>query len=71
MEAKAGGSEAFRDPLAEPDVGDRLCSGDRGGNLTHDVEGVHTAAGPRAIMRMNHENGGFDCPGCAPGTCRS
>jgi molybdopterin-dependent oxidoreductase alpha subunit len=22
-------------------------------------------AGPRAILRMNHENGGFDCPGCA------
>ncbi|MFJ8058159.1 FdhF/YdeP family oxidoreductase [Streptomyces sp. NPDC096142] len=22
-------------------------------------------SGPRAIMRMNHENGGFDCPGCA------
>ncbi|WNI27518.1 FdhF/YdeP family oxidoreductase [Streptomyces sp. ITFR-6] len=21
--------------------------------------------GPRAIMPMNHENGGFDCPGCA------
>ncbi|MFE9764670.1 FdhF/YdeP family oxidoreductase [Streptomyces sp. NPDC005808] len=21
--------------------------------------------GPRAIMRMNHENRGFDCPGCA------
>ncbi|MFE2866713.1 FdhF/YdeP family oxidoreductase [Embleya sp. NPDC059259] len=21
--------------------------------------------GSRAIMRMNHENGGFDCPGCA------
>ncbi|NKI42155.1 FdhF/YdeP family oxidoreductase [Streptomyces physcomitrii] len=21
--------------------------------------------GPRAIMRMNHENKGFDCPGCA------
>ena len=21
--------------------------------------------GPRAILRMNHENGGFDCPGCA------
>ncbi|MBT2234919.1 FdhF/YdeP family oxidoreductase [Nonomuraea sp. NEAU-A123] len=21
--------------------------------------------GPRAIRRMNHENGGFDCPGCA------
>ncbi|GAA2444028.1 hypothetical protein GCM10010433_51660 [Streptomyces pulveraceus] len=21
--------------------------------------------GPRAIMRMNHENSGFDCPGCA------
>jgi molybdopterin-dependent oxidoreductase alpha subunit len=21
--------------------------------------------GPRAIYRMNHENGGFDCPGCA------
>ncbi|MFF9349387.1 FdhF/YdeP family oxidoreductase [Streptomyces sp. NPDC014734] len=21
--------------------------------------------GPRAIKRMNHENGGFDCPGCA------
>ncbi len=23
------------------------------------------AAGSRAILRMNHENGGFDCPGCA------
>jgi molybdopterin-dependent oxidoreductase alpha subunit len=22
-------------------------------------------AGPRAIQRMNHEDGGFDCPGCA------
>ncbi|RSN40340.1 formate dehydrogenase [Amycolatopsis sp. WAC 04197] len=22
-------------------------------------------AGPRAILKMNHENGGFDCPGCA------
>ncbi|GAA5165193.1 FdhF/YdeP family oxidoreductase [Amycolatopsis dongchuanensis] len=22
-------------------------------------------AAPRAILRMNHENGGFDCPGCA------
>ncbi|MET9877167.1 FdhF/YdeP family oxidoreductase [Actinacidiphila glaucinigra] len=21
--------------------------------------------GPRAIFKMNHENGGFDCPGCA------
>ncbi|MEU0490278.1 FdhF/YdeP family oxidoreductase [Nocardiopsis sp. NPDC006139] len=21
--------------------------------------------GPRAVFRMNHENGGFDCPGCA------
>jgi molybdopterin-dependent oxidoreductase alpha subunit len=21
--------------------------------------------GPRAVLRMNHENGGFDCPGCA------
>ncbi|MFI6299069.1 FdhF/YdeP family oxidoreductase [Nonomuraea sp. NPDC050790] len=21
--------------------------------------------GPRAALRMNHENGGFDCPGCA------
>ncbi|WP_320669991.1 FdhF/YdeP family oxidoreductase [Patulibacter defluvii] len=21
--------------------------------------------GPRAILRMNHEDGGFDCPGCA------
>ncbi|MFI9558037.1 FdhF/YdeP family oxidoreductase [Nonomuraea endophytica] len=21
--------------------------------------------GPRALLRMNHENGGFDCPGCA------
>ncbi|WUH89499.1 FdhF/YdeP family oxidoreductase [Streptomyces sp. NBC_00433] len=23
------------------------------------------ADGPRAIMKMNHENSGFDCPGCA------
>src|SRR5438128_589425 len=22
-------------------------------------------AGSRAIFKMNHENGGFDCPGCA------
>jgi molybdopterin-dependent oxidoreductase alpha subunit len=22
-------------------------------------------AGPRAVLKMNHENGGFDCPGCA------
>src|SRR5215471_7081754 len=22
-------------------------------------------AAPRAIFKMNHENGGFDCPGCA------
>ncbi|GAA2121671.1 FdhF/YdeP family oxidoreductase [Kitasatospora saccharophila] len=21
--------------------------------------------GPRAVLKMNHENGGFDCPGCA------
>jgi hypothetical protein len=21
--------------------------------------------GPRVILKMNHENGGFDCPGCA------
>ncbi|HEY3506041.1 MAG TPA: hypothetical protein VGN37_25050 [Actinocatenispora sp.] len=21
--------------------------------------------GPRVVLRMNHENGGFDCPGCA------
>lgn len=21
--------------------------------------------GPQAIVKMNHENGGFDCPGCA------
>ncbi|MFD9946365.1 FdhF/YdeP family oxidoreductase [Nonomuraea sp. NPDC059023] len=21
--------------------------------------------GPRSVLRMNHENGGFDCPGCA------
>lgn len=23
------------------------------------------ANGPKAVMKMNHENGGFDCPGCA------
>mgnify|MGYP003380321800 CR=1 FL=1 len=21
--------------------------------------------GPRAMLKMNHEDGGFDCPGCA------
>jgi hypothetical protein len=21
--------------------------------------------GPRVVLKMNHENGGFDCPGCA------
>ena len=30
--------------------------------LVRDTEFVD---GPRAIMLMNHENGGFDCPGCA------
>ncbi len=30
--------------------------------LAREREGV---AGPRAIVTMNHENGGFDCPGCA------
>ncbi len=29
------------------------------------VEERELVDGPRAIMRMNHENGGFDCPGCA------
>ncbi|NEE26416.1 molybdopterin-dependent oxidoreductase, partial [Streptomyces sp. SID7982] len=29
------------------------------------VEERALVEGPRAIMRMNHENGGFDCPGCA------
>ncbi|MFB7512358.1 FdhF/YdeP family oxidoreductase [Streptomyces sp. NPDC056144] len=28
-------------------------------------EGALPLDGPRAIMRMNHENTGFDCPGCA------
>ncbi len=28
-------------------------------------EGAPPLDGPRAIMKMNHENGGFDCPGCA------
>jgi len=23
------------------------------------------ARGPQAILKMNHEHGGFDCPGCA------
>ncbi|RBO82962.1 FdhF/YdeP family oxidoreductase [Nocardia puris] len=30
--------------------------------LAKEGEGI---AGPRAILKMNHENGGFDCPGCA------
>ncbi|MEU0398842.1 FdhF/YdeP family oxidoreductase [Streptomyces sp. NPDC006197] len=28
-------------------------------------EGALPMDGPRAIMKMNHENTGFDCPGCA------
>ncbi|MGA4837545.1 FdhF/YdeP family oxidoreductase [Streptomyces sp. G45] len=28
-------------------------------------EGALPLDGPRAIAKMNHENGGFDCPGCA------
>ncbi|MGA5192668.1 FdhF/YdeP family oxidoreductase [Streptomyces exfoliatus] len=28
-------------------------------------EGALPVDGPRAIMKMNHENTGFDCPGCA------
>ncbi|MYV65844.1 FdhF/YdeP family oxidoreductase [Streptomyces sp. SID2131] len=28
-------------------------------------EGALPLDGPRAITKMNHENGGFDCPGCA------
>ncbi|MGW2661581.1 FdhF/YdeP family oxidoreductase [Nocardia tengchongensis] len=30
--------------------------------LAREGEGI---AGPRAVMKMNHENTGFDCPGCA------
>ncbi|OXR42534.1 putative oxidoreductase [Nocardia cerradoensis] len=30
--------------------------------LAREREGID---GPRAILKMNHENGGFDCPGCA------
>ncbi|RSN55022.1 formate dehydrogenase [Amycolatopsis sp. WAC 04182] len=29
------------------------------------VQEKELVAGPQAILRMNHENGGFDCPGCA------
>jgi molybdopterin-dependent oxidoreductase alpha subunit len=29
------------------------------------VQSHELVAGTRAIQRMNHENGGFDCPGCA------
>ncbi|MDT4997988.1 MAG: hypothetical protein QOK12_93 [Mycobacterium sp.] len=29
------------------------------------VDSRELVAGSRAIQRMNHENGGFDCPGCA------
>jgi molybdopterin-dependent oxidoreductase alpha subunit len=29
------------------------------------VQSGELVAGSRAIQRMNHENGGFDCPGCA------
>jgi molybdopterin-dependent oxidoreductase alpha subunit len=29
------------------------------------VQSRELIAGTRAIQRMNHENGGFDCPGCA------
>ncbi|SEO86875.1 oxidoreductase alpha (molybdopterin) subunit [Actinacidiphila rubida] len=35
-------------------------------SVTKVLFGEHTVVeGSRAIMRMNHENGGFDCPGCA------
>ncbi|MER7251471.1 FdhF/YdeP family oxidoreductase [Kribbella sp. NPDC000426] len=27
--------------------------------------GHAVVSGPRAMLKMNHENGGFDCPGCA------
>ncbi|MBF6096009.1 FdhF/YdeP family oxidoreductase [Nocardia cyriacigeorgica] len=30
--------------------------------LAREGEGI---AGPHAILKMNHEDGGFDCPGCA------
>ncbi|MBU9766812.1 FdhF/YdeP family oxidoreductase [Mycobacterium sp. TNTM28] len=29
------------------------------------IEERELVDGPRAIMKMNHEDGGFDCPGCA------
>ncbi|MGF0167786.1 FdhF/YdeP family oxidoreductase [Streptomyces albidoflavus] len=35
-------------------------------SVTHVLAKEHAFVdGPRAIFRMNHENGGFDCPGCA------
>lgn len=29
------------------------------------AEGRAPIKGPHAVLKMNHENGGFDCPGCA------
>ncbi|MFF1740976.1 FdhF/YdeP family oxidoreductase [Streptomyces mirabilis] len=35
-------------------------------SVTHVLLREHTLIdGPRAIFKMNHESGGFDCPGCA------
>ncbi|WP_258040296.1 FdhF/YdeP family oxidoreductase, partial [Streptomyces sp. SM9] len=35
-------------------------------SVTHVLAKEHAFVdGPRAIFKMNHENGGFDCPGCA------
>ena len=71
-------SGTARDPL-EPSVGAEPAEPPRYRPYHHPAAGWGAARsvtqilvgerrvveGSRAIMRMNHENGGFDCPGCA------
>ncbi|MER7583599.1 FdhF/YdeP family oxidoreductase [Kitasatospora sp. NPDC097691] len=67
------------EPEREPDVGPSPAGPPRFAPYHHPAAGWGAAKsvtrflaregayldGPRAVMRMNHESGGFDCPGCA------
>ncbi|MFD8781141.1 FdhF/YdeP family oxidoreductase [Kitasatospora sp. NPDC059599] len=70
---------ARREPAREPDIGPSPAAPPRFAPYHHPAAGWGAARsvtrflaregayvdGPRAVMRMNHENTGFDCPGCA------
>ena len=72
MGAVRGCGRARTWPAGRRHPGSRQLPPPRGGlgrgESVGEVPGAHRASrstGTRAMLRMNHEDGGFDCPGCA------